>query len=60
MQAPLTQALPVGSTDVTCHFLQSGSKLLFAEVKIALRLINKTMHGHSLTRCVILTSATPP
>ena len=32
--------------------LQSGTKLLYAEVKIALRLIKKTMHGHSLTRYV--------
>ena len=30
--------------------MQSGTKLLYAEVKIALRLIKKTLHGHSLTR----------
>lgn len=29
---------------------QSGTKLLFAEIKIALRLINKALHGHTLTR----------
>ncbi|CAL8464272.1 g3807 [Coccomyxa elongata] len=28
----------------------SGSKLLVAEVKIAMRLINKALHGHTLTR----------
>lgn len=32
------------------HAIQSGTKLLFAEIKIALRLINKALHGHQLTR----------
>ena len=35
--------------------MQSGTKLLYAEVKIALRLIKKTLHGHSLTRSAFQT-----
>ena len=39
-----------GCPDPQKCLLQSGIKLLFAEIKIALRLINKALHGHTLTR----------
>ena len=42
--------------ELTCaSVMQSGTKLLYAEVKIALRLIKKTLHGHSLTRSAFQT-----
>ena len=40
-----------------CLLPQSGTKLLFAEVKIALRLINKALHGHTLTRSACVAAA---
>ena len=38
------------SVTLWCLLPQSGTKLLYAEIKITLRLINKALHGHTLTR----------